>query len=722
MNQIPLTTDNTVDGGHNEEEEIYKEMAELEVETGSQEVTTGPGGPATLKPVPVLLVPALCAGTLPATATATAAWHLQQGPPTATATPSALGNNKLRIENTVMDTESACQMPNIYYQSRAARDATFCDSACDISGGENLGATVGGEIPRVGSFENNAKEMGLCFTGTRIKRGTDNHQNGSFSFDPATMTCIACEKSHPIFVKGESAGICLADQNFPPNLSGSATEKGCIATIRIESAGLAELVEIFEEIFAGIPIPPGTTICIGSATQLHRSGPTIYATEWTKINAVFAKNYPGTHICPLVPVLAENFPGSLAVSIAAITAWFSSIYASGNRGLLPVWAEASRIACECAMPDPVDQAEKIFVVYAFPDSLHPDAKLIPRRVAISRSCRVLALMPDAKANKELVCMLLARLHAEYLISYRPGTDPVRTPPEPAHTKDSIKRAILYGNSNVRQCVPALQALGYSVVDRTEIHWDGSDSAADAIRLDASAHTGNEDTAFVFDFLGPSAYRFKQSDGSLAMPVKFSGGFHLLGEAAVADDAIIRGCVKRLVPVLVEMCRRPTVLIPPLPRFVFGGCCRLKNHSVGSGSDEAAKKMIDQFGHLRKTAKAELQKISIENWWLADTMAALGGEDPMGSLKLVTAKDNVHFSGLGYSKIATEIKEGFSKLEARISQKKPKTTTYYWHGFASNNGSPGPRDGGRGPRGGGRSGGRGRGAQHGRWSRPHPYSR
>jgi len=588
---------------------------------------------------------------------------------------AALGNNT-DSEINRMETESGCLLPNIYYQSRAARDATFCDNSCDITGGENLGAAVGGEINRVGSFEKQAKEMGNCFTGTRIKKGTDFHQNGSFSFDPATMICIACEKNHPVFVQGESTGICLSDQNFPANLSGSATEKGCIATIRIESAGLSELLDIFDEIFAGTAIPPGTTLCVGSATDLHRSGPTVYATEWVKINAELAKTHPGMHVCPLVPVISENFPGSLAISIAAITAWFSSIYASGNRGLLPVWAAASRIACSCAMPDPDNQTDKIFIVYAFPEALHPGAKLIPRRIAVARSCRVLSLMPDAKANKELVCMLLARLNAEYLIGYSPGTNPVRTTTEPAHAKDKIKTAILYGNSNIRQCAPALQALGYNVIDRTVINWDGSDSAADAIRRDAAAHAGTGDSAFVFDFLGPTAYRFKQSDGSLAMPVKFSGGFHLLGEAGVADDTMVRGCVKRLVPVLLEMCSRPTVLIPPLPRFVFGGCCRLKNHSVGSGSESAAKKMIDQIGHLRKIAKSELQKAGVANWWLADTMSALGGEDPMVNLKLVTAKDNVHFSGAGYSKIAVEIKDGLAKIEASKSREATRPVTYH----------------------------------------------
>jgi len=616
------------------EYDIYTAMADLEESqggTGSASTPTTAPAHATAT-ARILTVPALQGGPgVPAHATATARIltvpALQGGPGVSVQNtgqiPVQRPADPKEIEN--MDSDNNYALPNLYYQCRAARDATFPDSACTISGDDSLGSNTGGDQIRVGSFENNSNEMGSCFHGTRIKKGPVEHQqNGSFSFDPATMTCLICDSPHPVFVTGETTGLCLSDQNFPANLSAAGTEKNCVACIRIESASLAELDEIFSEMFGGIKIPAGTTICAGSASHLHSVGPTIYAADWTVFCHGLASRFPGTNICPLIPVINSEFPGSLAVSIAAITAWFATVYSNGNRGLLSVWANASKIVCAAAMPEGCNPEQFRHQTYAFPATLHPGAKLVPRKIVITGSCRVRAPAPDAKANKDLVYALLTQLNAEYLIGFSPGTDPVRTTKKVSSDKDNIKTAILYGNSNVRQCAPALQALGYTVIDRTMVRWDGSEAAANEINADAVTYTDKANAAFVFDFLGPVAYRFSQPDGSSAMPVKFSGGFHLMGEATVAEDSLIRATVKRLGPTLNTMCAKPTVLIPPLPRYVFGGCCRLKTHSIGSGTEESAKKMIAKISHMRKTAKTELQKSKTENWWLSDTLTALGG--------------------------------------------------------------------------------------------------
>jgi len=722
---------------------IYKEMADLEhtaattpanitaeqEEVASQVPPLRVLVPALMGSVQISSIPAGMANTGSSTSAATGDSGQQQQHHQI---PSSAHNIRLALENRSkdtlqMDTEETASLPNTYYQCRAARDANFSDASCAITGNEMLGTAVGGEVIRVGSFENSAAGMDLCFIGTRIRRGNPEvPQNATFSFDPATLTCVCCEKSHPLFVEGGTACICVSDQNFPANLSGAGTGCACVAVIRVESASLLELVEIFSEIFVGKKIPGGTTICLGSATHLHRAGPTIYATDWVAVNQDFARLFPGTNICPLIPTINTDFPGSLAISTASLTAWFSTVYASETRGLIPVWAEASKLVCASAI-DSSDTTDKTFLVHAFPASLQPGAKLIPRRIAIIGSCRGRAPPPPAKANLELVRQLLAHLHTDFLIGYAPGENPVREKTTAQRPKDDIKTAIVYGNSNMRQCVPALQALGYTVLDRTAIKWDGSDAAIDALKMDVDAHTGIENAAFIFDFLTPIAYRFRQSDGSLAMPVKLAGGFHLLGEVTTADDAMLRSCINRLGPVLNAMGSKPKIFIPPLPRFVFGGCCRARNHAPGSGTDTASKTMIGKIAHLRKTAKSELQKSGLNNWWIADTLTALGGEDGIGDMKNVMAGDNVHFTGSGYAKIATEVSECLGRLSAKSQKPASKPQTFHWHGFVSPNGASGlRRDAGKGrgtPPGSGGGGfyrGNNRGAARGH--RYNPYQR
>jgi len=110
---------------------------------------------------------------------------------------------------------------------------------------------------------------------------------------------------------------------------------------------------------------------------------------------------------------------------------------------------------------------------------------------------------------------------------------------------------------------------------------------------------------------------------------------------------------------------------------------------------------------------------------ADTNTALGNSpDSLSDLRKIMAPDNVHFTAVGYSKIAVEIAAGISKLVEKESVPSRQGRQYYWHGFSSPNGSNGPRLGGgnhgRPGRGGGRGSG-GRGSNRGS-NRQHPYRR
>ena len=62
-------------------------------------------------------------------------------------------------------------MHQSYFQCRAARDASFSDKAVEICAVPGLGNIVGGENPRIGSFDNQGPAIDLCFSGSRVMRG-----------------------------------------------------------------------------------------------------------------------------------------------------------------------------------------------------------------------------------------------------------------------------------------------------------------------------------------------------------------------------------------------------------------------------------------------------------------------------------------------------------------------------------------------------------------------
>ena len=48
---------------------------------------------------------------------------------------------------------------------------------------------------------------------------------------------------------------------------------------------------------------------------MHRVGLTIYTMDWIRCVAILNKKIEGIQVCPLVPVLSHDIPGSLAADL-----------------------------------------------------------------------------------------------------------------------------------------------------------------------------------------------------------------------------------------------------------------------------------------------------------------------------------------------------------------------------------------------------------------------
>ena len=107
-------------------------------------------------------------------------------------------NNKVKLDGKELG------MSSTYYQCRGGRDANFRDKAVELANTRELGHVVGGEVSRVGSFEQENGLLEMCFVGSRVLRGTEVcNQNISLTFDPSTMSCICCPREHSIFMSGK---------------------------------------------------------------------------------------------------------------------------------------------------------------------------------------------------------------------------------------------------------------------------------------------------------------------------------------------------------------------------------------------------------------------------------------------------------------------------------------------------------------------------------------
>ena len=109
-------------------------------------------------------------------------------------------------DETIFNEPEKPYMPSTYYQNKSARAALQSHTVKCVDFGEESGATKTVSFTSVSSLDcMGDTEVLKTFRGTRASSsGGATHQSISFSFDPATLTCISCKAPHKIFDVGKN--------------------------------------------------------------------------------------------------------------------------------------------------------------------------------------------------------------------------------------------------------------------------------------------------------------------------------------------------------------------------------------------------------------------------------------------------------------------------------------------------------------------------------------
>jgi hypothetical protein len=86
----------------------------------------------------------------------------------------------------------------LYYQCRAARDASNCETVVSLSQDESFGAIGQVQQEQIGSFDCLPAKGRIVstFHRSRFRRGLcEVNQSISFSFDLSTLMCVICKKT-----------------------------------------------------------------------------------------------------------------------------------------------------------------------------------------------------------------------------------------------------------------------------------------------------------------------------------------------------------------------------------------------------------------------------------------------------------------------------------------------------------------------------------------------
>jgi hypothetical protein len=198
------------------------------------------------------------------------------------------------------------------------------------------------------------------------------------------------------------------------------------------------------------------------------------------------------------------------------------------------------------------------------------------------------------------------------------------------------------------------------------------------------------TAFIFDLLGNSAYRFEQFDGTQSLPFKANSKYHLAGNVVTCAPSTFKKLVEGIIPIIA--CKKDSVglVVPPLPRYIFSGCCDQKDHCPNITDPDHPRKMLADIICLRNSLKKIVSSHGLTNTRVLDSCCVTkctgtaNTEMRLAAIRDVMSHDGVHYLSEGYANLAdncvTAMEETVRKCEtAPVDSSQQK---HFWRGFRS----------------------------------------
>jgi hypothetical protein len=462
----------------------------------------------------------------------------------------------------------------------------------------------------------------------------------------------------------------------------------------MENASLMELFEIAKEMFASVSLPEGSVLLIGSASYLGRTGTLQYAKSWTEVVSLSSNQWRGVRICPLIPFVLSECPGSIVRELAELATWFDKVYDTDPQGLKDSWFSLIK-AMETNSTGMISLDSMDSYKVILPGSLLK-RDLDYTATFCSNSSRPVIFKGLSKDNQsELLGTLLGCIYDNFRACKRPEDYLARADDDKKNiSEDNEQKVFLVGASNLRRSIPHFADSSLQFEDVTSPGWTASVENIEKLRK--TIETKSVDAAgFVFDILGNSSVRYEQFDGTTSLPFRSDGKYHLGGKVVTTTSEVFKRVVNNVIPIFKAKGKKPCVIVPPLPRYLFSRCCGEVNHCTNAADAGYAEQLMSGFLKLRNDLIKQLVQSGLTEFKVLDSCCITGCKqtadipERLKSLRETALLDGIHFNSVGYKHLAERATSCLKGLLTCPTPRK-KTGTYFWRGFRSPNGSDNPR--------------------------------
>ncbi len=526
-----------------------------------------------------------------------------------------------------------------------------------------------------------------------MRGNTTINESLCLSFDPAKLVCISCGNDHQILDK-KPVMFLFSDQNFVATIPGP--NRDCLNVVRVENASLLELVDVAREILGNAPLPEGSILMFGSASYLSRLGTSAYARDWTEVVALCNTSWHGVRVCPLVPLIVTDCPGTIVRELSELSIWLDMVYDGNPQGLQDVWRGLIAAMDNCSTGSvALDVMESYKIL--LPGSLDNGMLTKPVTFCSSNSRPMTFTGLSKDSCNELLGFLLNCSFANFRACSRPEMYLARTAEKNATSENYNQKVTLVGASNLKH---AKQFFVDEEIVFKDVSVPGWTPTADNVKTLSALveEKAKESSGFVFDIFGNSSVRFEQFNGSTAMPLKSGGIFHLGGRVTTTPLGNFRKIIELVLPILRAKGTRPCTIVPPLPRYLFSRCCNDSGHCTNMSEPDFPDKMLAGFvlmrheliRHLVQSGQTDFKVLDSCCNTDCDTTASI--PERLKGLRISTANDGVHLTPKGYLNLAGRATKCIKQMMVRQPKSTRKNQTFFWRGFRSTRGSSWARTG------------------------------